>query len=111
VHGICHVDPLARTTALWNHIMSAVYKKWMMFVDGENLTIRAQEVAKQQAVSLSDKQAFPVYMKDVYFWPTGCSVNHHGWVKHAHAPEKAERCYYYTCTQGDKNRIDEVRLS
>ena len=52
---------------------------------------------------------FPIYRKDVLFWPVGFNVNQHSWVKQAHASEKAERCYYYTCTQGDKGQIDEVR--
>src|SRR4051794_35495636 len=89
--------------------MSSTYKKWMMFVDGENLTIRAQELALQEGVDLSNKEAFPSYQKDVYFWPTGRLPHHQAWVKKSHAPENAERCYYYTCTQGDQQNVDDVR--
>ena len=91
--------------------MSSTYKKWMLFVDGENLTIRAQEVAKQEGVNLEDTGIFPLYFKDVYFWPAGIRPFDQHWVSRAHAPQAAERSYYYTCTPGDKDAIDKVRDS
>lgn len=91
------------------YAMSSTYKKWMLFVDGENLTIRAQEVAKQESVCLEDSGVFPLYQRDVYFWPSGIRPFNQHWVSRAHAPQDAERCYYYTCTTGDKEAVDKVR--
>lgn len=88
--------------------MSSTYKKWMMFVDGENLTIRAQEVAEKEGVNLNSSQVFPCYLKDVYFWPAGCLPYNHNWSARAHAPQMAERCYYYTCVTGDAVVIENV---
>jgi uncharacterized LabA/DUF88 family protein len=89
--------------------MSATFKRWMLFVDGENLTIRAQEVAKQQGVDLTEKTQFPLYLENIYFWPAGILPFSQCWVSRAHAPHAAERSYYYTCTPGDKPAIDAVR--
>jgi uncharacterized LabA/DUF88 family protein len=86
--------------------MSGFDKRWMMFVDGENLTIRAQEIAGQQGVDLNDRQAFPVYLKDVYFWPAGSLPWDHNWVRRPYAQMRAERCYFYTCAFGDDIKLD-----
>jgi hypothetical protein len=91
--------------------MSSTYKPWMMFVDGENLTIRAQELAYQEGVDLANNNLFPLYLKDVYFWPAGCQPYNYNWCKRAHAPQQAERCYYYTCITGSMQNIDTVRDS
>jgi len=91
--------------------MSSTYKPWMMFVDGENLTIRAQELAQQEGIDLTNKNLFPLYLKDVYFWPAGCQPYNHLWSKRAHAPQQAERCYYYTCRIGTMPDIDAARDS
>lgn len=88
--------------------MSGTCKKWMMFVDGENLTIRAQEIAQQKEVNLNDQQVFPVYLKDVYFWPAGSLPSHHNFVRRADTERYAERCYYYTSAPGDSPAIDQV---
>jgi hypothetical protein len=43
-------------------------RRWMLFVDGENLTLRAQELAKQKDFQLMEG---PAYAKDVYVWMPG----------------------------------------
>src|SRR5258708_2343036 len=88
--------------------MTSTYKRWMMFVDGENLTIRAQEVAEQVPENLEDKQIFPLFERNVYFWPAGIRPFDQHWVSRVHAPQAAERCYYYTCTPGDSHAVDKV---
>jgi hypothetical protein len=40
-------------------------RRWMMFVDGENLTFRAQCLATDKDVAL---QEGPYYMRDVFVW-------------------------------------------
>jgi uncharacterized LabA/DUF88 family protein len=89
--------------------MSQTYNRWMMFVDGENLTFGAQRAATERSVNLDDQKAFPNYLKDVYFWPPGRQANHQFWVKEVHSPERAERCYYYTCSHGDANELNRIR--
>jgi hypothetical protein len=42
-------------------------RPWMLFVDGENITIRAQEHAEENNRVIPSTA--PVYLKDVYFWP------------------------------------------
>jgi hypothetical protein len=88
------------------------HQRWMMFVDGENLTIRAQEVAKQQGVDLGDTSQFCVYCQNVYFWPAGhtpwAKHNYHPWTSRAAVADFAERCYYYTCAPGDEDQINKV---
>src|SRR5262249_21732676 len=59
----------ARTAKIAGGTTRAWREPWMMFVDGENLTLRAQEIAQQVGMDLTDSQRFPVYLKDVYFWP------------------------------------------
>jgi hypothetical protein len=81
--------------------MTATYKRWMLFIDGENLTIRAQNLAEKQGVALDDAKQFPVYRKNVYFWPAGCKPHLHAWTNRGYVAAYGERCYYYTCTPGD----------
>jgi uncharacterized LabA/DUF88 family protein len=88
--------------------MTATYKRWMLFIDGENLTIRAQKLAERQGVALDDAKQFPVYRKNVYFWPAGCIPYHHQWTDRGYVAADAERCYYYTCTQGDELKRGKV---
>jgi uncharacterized LabA/DUF88 family protein len=80
----------------------------MMFVDGENLTIRAQKLAWKQKIDLSDQSCFPVYKKDTYFWPPGWSLNNLWWGSMRHHQDRPQRCYYYTSARGDPPAVDEV---
>jgi uncharacterized LabA/DUF88 family protein len=81
--------------------------RWMLFVDGENLTIRAQEFAREHGIELPEDDYFK---RDVFIW------------SHRHAldcvvPEppnldgRAVRAHYYTSLQADVNGIEEVRES
>jgi len=40
-------------------------KRWMMFVDGENLTLRAQQLVQDRGISLREG---PYYSQDVFVW-------------------------------------------
>jgi hypothetical protein len=80
----------------------------MLFVDGENLTIRAQKLAAKRGIDLADENCFPLYRKDTYFWPAGLFVNGVWWPERVHVAGRPERCYYYTSTHGDKDAIEDV---
>ena len=80
--------------------------RWMLFVDGENFTIRSQKRAKE----LKHDDLGPlacVYERNVCFWPKG-------WVPAGFSPpfldshqNRADRSYYYTSAPGDK--VEPVR--
>lgn len=80
-------------------------RRWMMFVDGENLAIRGKEV-------LADLLApGNLYVPDVFLWrPNGAPqiafpelVN-----QNDYAP-RAIRCHYYTSAKGDEGRLEDLR--
>jgi uncharacterized LabA/DUF88 family protein len=78
--------------------------RWMLFVDGENLTIRAQEFAKQDSLNLPDADR---YLTDVFIWP-----QHWNPLAPHIFPVKgvpAVRAYYYTSVIGDPPKLVTVR--
>lgn len=79
----------------------------MMFVDGENLTIRAQKVAAQGNVPLTEG---PHFRRDVFFWLPGILATQRltsgGQV--ALQPQ-AVRSFYYTSAVGDDVLLQDVR--
>src|SRR5262245_18618676 len=78
-------------------------RHWMQFVDGENLTIRAQELIKHSQRVLTENNNFK---RDCFFWPAGDPVTfglpHFG-------EDNPIRSFYYTSMQGDDVAIMEVR--
>jgi uncharacterized LabA/DUF88 family protein len=84
-------------------------RRWMLFVDGENLTIRAQRLAQDKHVPL---QEGPYYMRDVLVWlpeieaTTRLLSSEHG---HEELQLLGVRAYYYTSTTGDEDRIRWIR--
>jgi uncharacterized LabA/DUF88 family protein len=88
--------------------MSTIEKPWMMFVDGENLTIRAREVAKVQGVDLTDGRVSLLYEQDVCFWPASIIPDNHSWTSRVHMSYRSERSYYYTSTPGDLPATEAV---
>ena len=84
-------------------------RRWMMFVDGENLTIRAQKWAQDKGVQL---QEGPYYMRDVLVWlPENEATTR--LLHREDGPEELQllgvRAYYYTSTIGDENKIRSIR--
>jgi len=79
----------------------------MMFVDGENLTIRSQHFAENKGLTLPEG---PLHLRDVFVWvpglfatdaflnPSGVGVQRH-----------AIRSYYYTSVAGGTDRLDKVK--
>src|SRR5258708_2812026 len=79
----------------------------MMFVDGENLTLRAQKVAAGANVSLVEG---PHFRRDVFVWLPGIlatqRLTNNGQV--ALQPQ-AIRSFYYTSAVGDDVLLQDVR--
>jgi hypothetical protein len=86
-------------------------KRWMLFVDGENFTIRGQEVAARAGLAL---RVGEFYSRDCYLWipgtpPKDLAAHGNGSPQMLH--ERGERSSYYTFVQGDPDRIGAVRES
>lgn len=82
-------------------------RRWMFFVDGENLTLRAQKLATDKAVALVEG---PLYVPHVYVWipevqPTQNIIPTARLGVQAHAI----RAYYYTSLVGDEQRLTGVK--
>jgi hypothetical protein len=82
-------------------------RRWMMFIDGENLVVRGQAVAKAENVTLQKGEH---WMPDVYLWMPG----HHPRKSLTNSPETLPvqqhgiRAYYYTSLIGSE---DDVRAT
>src|SRR6266852_4690104 len=82
-------------------------RRWMLFVDGENLTIRAQKFAADNGVMLKEG---PCYLKDVFVWLPGVRATQNiiptvplG------VQDSAIRSHYYTSVFGDDSKMSQVR--
>jgi len=81
----------------------------MMFVDGENLTIRAQRLAQDRNIPL---QEGPYYMRDVLVWLPEIEATRR-LLYNEDGPEELQflgvRAYYYASTTGDEDKIRSIR--
>ena len=77
--------------------------RWMTFVDGENLTIRAQNLAEKLGADLNEGT---FYERDRFVWIN----NFHA--RNVICPmmdgQPATRAYYYTSVLGDAVAVDNV---
>ena len=83
-------------------------RRWMMFVDGENFTIRAQELAKAKQFRLVDGDWFD---RDVFVWmpeQPGTRAITNIEVVRLKVQDHSIRSYYYTTVTGDDVRVREV---
>jgi uncharacterized LabA/DUF88 family protein len=84
-------------------------RRWMLFVDGENLTIRAQKLASDKGVSLQDGAE---YRKNIFVWIPGVKATH-ALTNTADSPMKVQdhavRAYYYTSLTGDEPQMLSVK--
>src|SRR5438874_10350589 len=82
-------------------------RRWMLFVDGENLTLRAQQLAAERQLTLSRG---PTYDPDVYVWIPGVLPTQNI-VPGARLGVQGQgiRAYYYTSLVGDEQRIVTVK--
>jgi uncharacterized LabA/DUF88 family protein len=82
--------------------------KWMAFVDGENLTLRAQDLAGKNELKLIEGK---YYERDRFVWPP----NHHA--RKVMVPPiftrniqlQSIRSFYYTSVTGDTDALHSVR--
>jgi hypothetical protein len=80
----------------------------MSFVDGENLTIRAQEIADAKGEALVEG---PCYMRDTFvWWPTLQATRALDSPSEITVPlqRHAIRAYYYTSVVGNEEKIRRV---
>lgn len=86
----------------------------MIFVDGENFTIRGQDLAKAAGITLIHGK---YWEPDTFLW----FPNMHGefptfsgtaWnAQHGGADIRAQRSYYYTAIAGDERKLRKTRLA
>lgn len=102
-----------------------IYRRWMLFVDGENFTIEGEKIAKQHSIELFGKPlrapvegSCPYYVPGVYLWlpPTNQASDAAGtrrfWpdrTKSAPALLDGQRSFYYTAIQGSEPSITETQ--
>ncbi len=86
-------------------------RRWMLFVDGENLTIRAQAFASANNISL---KSGPSFMRNVFVWLPGFQAGF-AMTNTDGAPlqvqRSAIRSFYYTSLTGDEEKLNSVRYS
>lgn len=84
-------------------------RRWMLFVDGENLTLRSQKLASDKGMSLREGAD---YRRNTFVWfpgvkPTLALTNTND------APIKVQdnaiRAYYYTSLTGDEPKVLSVK--
>jgi hypothetical protein len=81
----------------------------MSFVDGENLTIRAQELAQVKGVTLTPGER---YFKDVFVWLPGIKARMNILPKPPLPLQPSGvRSHYYTSVIGDDLKISSIRES
>lgn len=79
----------------------------MLFVDGENLTLRAQEVAESKGLSLHEG---PYWKRDFFVWiPVFPAGEPYGDISVQVRAPRATRAYYYTSVWGSEDTLEEVR--
>jgi hypothetical protein len=87
-------------------------KRWMLFVDGENFTLRAQELAKKSGLQLRPCE---YYSPDVFIWfPLlfqGEVLGYRGKGKKVtpYFQSPPLRSYYYTSVVGDDQKVLQVK--
>ena len=82
-------------------------RRWMLFVDGENFTIRAQKLAKDKSLKLDEGD---FYSPDIFVWIPGTKPTQN---MIDSAPIKAQpfaiRAYFYTSVVGDQQKLINIR--
>lgn len=82
-------------------------RRWMAFVDGENFTCRAQEVAKNRGISLAKCD---IYHPGVFVWIPNRSARDFVFTDPPiRLQAKAVRSHYYTSCVGDEPKLSETR--
>ena len=88
----------------------------MVFVDGENFTIRGQEFAKKKAVPIEEG---PYWSNDVFLWMPYTEADYPlfaggGWSAGGggDGPQRSERAYFYTSVPaGNRLTVEKTNLA
>jgi hypothetical protein len=84
----------------------AELRRWMVFVDGENLTARAEEIARDAGIGLQEGSW---YVPATFVWLPDLDPRRL-WISSGWATQEwAIRAHYYASAQGDPPKIDSVR--
>jgi NYN domain len=78
----------------------------MLFVDGENFTLRGQQCAQSAGIALPEGS---FYRRDTFLWMPGASPVVQIPQVHSHLARNARRAYYYTSVCGDDVVIENAR--
>ena len=102
--GLFQIErPPIRALDLWR-------KRWMLFVDGENFTMRAQALAKDNGLTLSPGRN---YLPDIFYWPERLRPTEEFTNANDNVPSQVQphaiRAYYYTSATGDERKLTEIR--
>lgn len=81
-------------------------RRWMLFVDGENFTIRAQKVAEANGIKLLEGKH---YLRDVFVWLPGLAATQDTTQGYLRLQPQATRSHYYTSVTGDELKLNDVR--
>lgn len=85
-------------------------RRWMLFVDGENLTIQAQKWVTAKGFSLTEGEH---YLPNVFVWMPGikasAALTNKENSSHLQVQPHAVRAYYYTSLVGNDQTVLEVR--
>lgn len=85
-------------------------KRWMVFVDGENMTIRGRRYAEKSGMALTEG---PYYKRDVFLWPSlhrrHATATLTGSLSPVGVQAAAERAFYYTSEFGDIVTLNQTR--
>jgi hypothetical protein len=101
-----YVEPTVPVSAALG-LAAGAARRWMLFVDGENFTLRGQEFAKANGIELKVGKH---YVPNVFLWLPGEGARN-SMVPHAPlvVQPAALRAYYYTSAVGDEDRLQELR--
>ncbi len=83
--------------------------RWMLFVDGENVTIRGQQLAEARSVVLAEG---PYYQRDGFLW---LNLKYHAtigirrWLGQVGVQEAAVRAFYCTSQVGDTDALNRTK--
>lgn len=84
------------------------YGRWMAFIDGENFTIRGEDVARQRDVQLVEGTH---YMRGTFLWfPNTRAVFDGAWLTRDWSLDnRGLRLHFYTSVSGDRDKVTAVR--
>jgi uncharacterized LabA/DUF88 family protein len=83
--------------------MSGERRTWMLFVDGENLTIQAERFAAKSGITLVEGAN---YLKETFVWLPGRAPTNSFNGLRSYLHPYGMRAYYYTSMKADDSRID-----